>query len=386
MPAAPEQYDFSLVLGGPLYQLFRRAHLTGSALELLRRRVVVISLFAWVPLFLLAGLEGHAWGGVTMPFLRDVDVHVRFLIALPLLLVAEIVIHLRMQPVVRQFLDRGLVVGKVLAQFEAARASAHRLRNSVLAEVLMLAVVYGIGVVVVWRGHTAVNVASWYGLEVGGRLQPSLAGWWFGCVSLPLFQFILLRWYFRLCVWVRFLWHVSRLDLKLLATHPDKCGGLGFLAEVCMAFAPLLLAQGALLSGTLANQIFYAGAKLPQFKMEIIGMVAVALLAVMGPLLVFAPILYRVKREGLRAYGALTQRCALEFDQEWMHGTAPGPAAVPLFPAQKGFELARDMSLVPFTRQAFVQLTFLTLAPLVPLLLTMVSFEQLLDRLLKVVF
>jgi len=386
MPAAPEQYDFSLVLGGPLYQLFRRAHLTGSALELLRRRVVVISLFAWVPLFLLAGLEGHAWGGVTMPFLRDVDVHVRFLIALPLLLVAEIVIHLRMQPVVRQFLDRGLVVGKVLAQFEAARASAHRLRNSVLAEVLMLAVVYGIGVVVVWRGHTAVNVASWYGLEVGGRLQPSLAGWWFGCVSLPLFQFILLRWYFRLCVWVRFLWHVSRLDLKLLSTHPDKCGGLGFLAEVCMAFAPLLLAQGALLSGTLANQIFYAGAKLPQFKMEIIGMVAVALLAVMGPLLVFAPILYRVKREGLRAYGALTQRCALEFDQEWMHGTAPGPAAVPLFPAQKGFELARDMSLVPFTRQAFVQLTFLTLAPLVPLLLTMVSFEQLLDRLLKVVF
>ena len=386
MPAAPEQYDFSLVLGGPLYQLFRRAHLTGSALELLRRRVVVISLFAWVPLFLLAGLEGHAWGGVTMPFLRDVDVHVRFLIALPLLLVAEIVIHLRMQPVVRQFLDRGLVVGKVLAQFEAARASAHRLRNSVLAEVLMLAVVYGIGVVVVWRGHTAVNVASWYGLDVGGRLQPSLAGWWFGCVSLPLFQFILLRWYFRLCVWVRFLWHVSRLDLKLLSTHPDKCGGLGFLAEVCMAFAPLLLAQGALLSGTLANQIFYAGAKLPQFKMEIIGMVAVALLAVMGPLLVFAPILYRVKREGLRAYGALTQRCALEFDQEWMHGTAPGPAAVPLFPAQKGFELARDMSLVPFTRQAFVQLTFLTLAPLVPLLLTMVSFEQLLDRLLKVVF
>jgi hypothetical protein len=241
-------------------------------------------------------------------------------------------------------------------------------------------------VLVVWRGHTAVSVASWYGLDVGGRLQPSLAGWWFGCVSLPLFQFILLRWYFRLFVWVRFLWHVSRIDLKLLSTHPDKCGGLGFLAEVCMAFAPLLLAQGALLSGTLANQIFYAGAKLPQFKLEIIGMVTVALLAVMGPLLVFVPVLYRVKREGLRAYGVLAQRTAREFDQEWMQGSGAIPGAVPLFPAHKAFELARDMSLVPFTRQAFVQLTFLTLTPLVPLLLTMVSFEQLIDRLLKVVF
>ena len=30
--------DFSLVLGGPLFQLFRRAHLSGDALELMHRR------------------------------------------------------------------------------------------------------------------------------------------------------------------------------------------------------------------------------------------------------------------------------------------------------------------------------------------------------------
>jgi len=383
---APEPYDFSLVLGGPLYQLFRRAHLTGDALELLRRRVVVISLFAWVPLLVLSLLDGHAWSGVTMPFLRDVDVHVRFLVALPLLVVAEIVIHQRMRPVVRQFLERKLVTPETLGQFEAARAAAYRLRNSVAAEVIMLVAVYGIGVLIVWRGHAAVSVTSWYGDSVGGFLQPSLAGWWFGCVSLPLFQFMLLRWYFRLFVWMRFLWHVARIDLKLLATHPDKCGGLGFLAEVCLAFAPLLLAQGALLSGTLANQIFYAGAKLPQFKMEIIGMVAVALLAVVGPLLAFIPILYRVKREGLRQYGALSQRAAREYDEEWMHATAPGTGAVTFFQAHKSYELARDMSLVPFTRQAFVQLTVFTLVPLVPLLLTMISFEELMGRLLKVVF
>ena len=42
--------DFSLVPGGPLFQLLRRAHLTDDPLELQRRRIVVIALIAWLPL------------------------------------------------------------------------------------------------------------------------------------------------------------------------------------------------------------------------------------------------------------------------------------------------------------------------------------------------
>jgi len=47
---------------------------------------------------------------------------------------------------------------------------------------------------------------------------PSSAGWWLGCVSLPVFQFLLLRRYFRLVIWARFLWQVSRLELALVPT------------------------------------------------------------------------------------------------------------------------------------------------------------------------
>ena len=105
-----------------------------------------------------------------------------------------------------------------------------RLRNSVWAEVLLIAFVYVVGVGFVWRTQIALDVASWYGAPVDGIWQPSLAGWWLGCVSLPLFQFLLLRWYFRLFIWARFLWQVSRIELRLMPTHPDRCGGLGFLA------------------------------------------------------------------------------------------------------------------------------------------------------------
>ena len=131
-----EPADFSLVLGGPLFQLWRRAHLAGDALQLLHRRIVVLTALAWVPLLVLSVVEGHAWGaGVALPFLYDVEMHVRLLLAMPLLIVAELVVHRRMRPVVRQFLDRGLIPDSALPAFDAAIASAMRLRNSIWAEV-----------------------------------------------------------------------------------------------------------------------------------------------------------------------------------------------------------------------------------------------------------
>src|SRR3954465_9900478 len=150
-----EPFEFSLVLGGPLYQLFRRAHLSRTTLELLRPRIVVISLFAWLPLVLLAGLNRHLLGeDVAVPFLLDIEVNVRFLVAMPLLIVAELVVHQRMHLVVKQFLERDLVPESAMRRFDSAIASAFRLRNSVLAEVLLIGLVYGVGVFIIWRLYT----------------------------------------------------------------------------------------------------------------------------------------------------------------------------------------------------------------------------------------
>ena len=128
--------DFSLVLGGPLFQLFMRARLTTDTLDLVKRRVIVFSLFTWLPLLVLSVLAGEAVGGaIKVPFIYDVDVHVRFLVALPLLLVAELVVHQRMRLIVRQFIERGIVPARSLPEFEAIIGSAMRLRNSVVIEV-----------------------------------------------------------------------------------------------------------------------------------------------------------------------------------------------------------------------------------------------------------
>ena len=389
-----EPEDFSLVLGGPLYQLLRRSRLAGDALQLLHRRVIVLAAVAWLPLLLLSIVEGHAWGGsVTLPFLKDVELHVRLLLVLPLLVLAELVVHQRLRPVVRQFVDRGLLPDASRGRFDAAVAAAMRLRNSITAEVLLIAFVYVVGVGLVWRTQVALDTSTWYGVAADGKLQPSLAGWWLGCVSLPVFQFLLLRWYFRLFIWARFLWQVARIELTLIPTHPDRCGGLGFLAMVGQAFAPVLAAQGMMLAGVIASKVFFAGAKLPDFKLQIAGLVAVMLLFVLGPLFVFGPKLAAARRTGLREYGTLAQKYVREFDHKWVRGGAPtdepliGSADIQsLADLGNSFEIVKGMRFAPITLQAVLQLAIVTVLPLAPLLLTMFSAEELLAQALKLLF
>jgi len=387
-----EPPDFSLVQGGPLFQLLRRGHLADDSLMLQRRRIVVIILFAWLPLLALSAMAGQLLGGgVAVPFLLDAEVHVKFLVAMPLLIAAELVVHGRMLPVVKEFVQRRLIPENAMARFDAAIASAFALRNSVLAEVLLIALVYAVGVLIIWRHYVALAAATWYATPSAGGTSLSLAGIWYGYVSLPVFQFLLLRWYFRFFIWARFLWQVSRIKLSLIPTHPDRVGGLGFLSGTVYAFVPLLTAHGALVAGNFANRIFHLGASLSDFKIEILVLVVFLLCVVVGPLTVFSRQLRQVKRSGNREYGALAQRYVREFDVKWLRGGAPGDEKLvgsadiqSLADMGNSFEIVRTMRAVPVSREAIIHLAFATLAPIVPLVLTMMPLEELLKRLFRI--
>src|SRR5690348_14444848 len=155
--------NFSLVLGGPLYQLLRRAHLSDNALLMVRQRVVVIALLGWFPLLVLSAVQGHLLSkSVAVPFLFDLVVHIRFLIFVLLLFIAEIVVHQRLRPIAKAFLERNLIREDDFPRFDKAITAAFRLRNSVIAEVLLVVIVYGVGVSVVWRQFTALSADTWY--------------------------------------------------------------------------------------------------------------------------------------------------------------------------------------------------------------------------------
>ena len=386
--------DFSLVMGGPFYRLLQRLRLSGPGLELLGRRVIVLSLFTWLPLLVLSLVDGKAWGGaIRIPFLADAETYARFLVALPLMLVAEVVANSRLGGIVKRFTERELIPEPARARFDAAKASALRLRNSTVAEVAIVLFVYTAGVLYIWRHHIAMDVPTWHSSQVGGVMRPSLAGWWLVGVSLPIFQFLYVRWLFRIFIWARFLWQVSRLGLHLIPTHPDRAGGIGFLRNVVYAFVPWLMAQGAMMSGILADRILFDGAALPQFKIELAGLVAVLTLVMLGPLLFFTPTLEKARRTGWSEYGTLAHRYMSGFDRKWLRGGAPkdeplmGSADIQsMADMGNSYAVVQSMRVTPFSVQTIVQIAVITLVPVLPLVLTMFSVEQLVGRLLQMIF
>lgn len=385
-----EADSFSLVLGGPLFQILRKAHLEGGALELLHRRTIASVLLTWVPLLVLSALNTTAGSVGRISFVHDIEAHARFLVALPILIAAELLVHVRIRPLVRRFIEWRIVLPKDVPTFRKAIESALRIRNSVAVELALLAAVYTVGLWV-WNSRAEIGLVTWYALP-GSRWNLTLAGYWYVFVSLPVFQFILLRWYVRLLIWFRFLWQVNRIALNLVPTHPDRCAGLSFIGKSSYAYAPVLFAQGAILAGIVADRVLYRGEALQSFKFQIAGFIVFFVAVVLGPLLMFTPRMAQTKRKGLADYGLLAERYVEGFDQKWIHGPVPEAELLGAGDIQSladlgnSYQTVREMRVVPFGLQDISRLAIATAAPLSPLLLTVFSFEELILRLFKVVF
>lgn len=389
---AQEAPNFSLVLGGPIFQLFRRSHLSGEGLELLYRRILLITLIAWLPLLPLSIFGSPLVEAVRVPLLRDFEAHGRLLVALPVLVAAELIVHLRLRLVVKAFLARRLVLEQDVPKFLAAVDSATRLRNSVPVELALLFLVFTLGQWI-WRSQISVGTATWYAVSSGGQLHLSAAGYWYAFVSIPIFQFILLRWYLRFFIWTRFLWQISRLDLHIIPTHPDRAGGLAFLGKSVYAFGPILFAQGTLLSGLIASRVLYAGEALSSFRIEALSLIGFFLVVVLGPLLMFTPQLIRGKHKGLEDYDLLANRYVEGFEQKWIRRNSTGNEELlgtgdiqSLADLANSYAVVREMRPVPFDLRDIARLAVATALPLLPLGLTVFSPEELIMRIIKILF
>jgi hypothetical protein len=382
--------DFSLVLGGPVYQLLLRSGLLQPPLGKLGWRTGVITAVVWLPLLALTILGGRFAGGVPVPFLYDFEVHARLLFSLPLMIVAEMVVYIRMRAIAAQFEERQIITDSVRPAFKTVIASAMRLRNSVAVEISLLLFVILAGHYV-WRQALALHSDTWYANVTSSGQTHTAAGFWYAFVSVPVFQFILLRWYYRIFIWCRFLFQVSRLDLNLVPIHPDRCCGIGFLGNVATAFAPLLMAHSGVIAGFIANRILHEGAALPNYKFELAGLALFLLILVLGPLCVFIPKLNRARLAGLRTYGRLASDYVVDFAGKWTRGGMGegepllGSADIQsLADLDNSFAVVREIKLVPFGKETIVRFLVVIALPLAPLALTMFSLEELLKRLFSV--
>lgn len=382
--------DFPLMLGGPLYQLYLRTFLVKPPLNLAKRRIIIVALICWLPLLLLAFLGGTALGGVKVPFLFDVDTYTRLLVSIGLFIGAEVIAHRYLQVVVNQFIDRDIITPDTRATFDNIIASALKLRNSYVAEILLLVFVYTVGHFS-WTHYGSLNVPTWYSSIINGRVNLTMAGYWYVYISIPIFQFILCRWYYRTFIWYRFLWQVSRLPLHLNYLHPDRSGGLGFLNISISAFTIGLLAHTVLVAGLIANSIWHAGGTLLEFKLQIVGILLFLLFLVLTPLLFFIPALVRTKQKGLVDYGILAGDYVDDFNAKWLVKSLNNNEALlgssdiqSLADLSNSFNVVQEMRVVPFNRRTIILLILEIGFPILLLLLTIIPVSKIVDGVIKI--
>lgn len=283
----------------------------------IRRRALLVILVCWVPLIAFAIAQSPSTGAdVIGSVFREVGLHARYLIAAPLLVLAEAVCAPELNAITRHFIDGGIIADRDRARFDEALASTRTLLQSNAAEVIVFALAYVLALTAV-LSHPPDQLPAW-AVPVGVMPRYSLAGWWHMLVSLPLLLALVFGWFWRLALWGRLLRRISHLELRLVASHPDRCAGLRFLSHSVGAFAIVGLALASIIAGRSAHVVLAGGGiPTPHLAFNVVLLVTIAALFT-APLLAFTPTLMRAWRCGTLAYDALAEQVGHAFEGKWL--------------------------------------------------------------------
>lgn len=375
---------------GPFYRLQRRLGLIGEHSLNVGRRALLFAGLAWLPVLGLAALQGLAWGGASeRALLLDFRVHA-FAVAIAAFIVMERAADQRLGWLLSQFIARGIVSEASRPGLVRTHQASLRRSGNAWAEAAMLLLAYAMSWL--WLNHAAAQSpgGSWVGQVVDGRWQPSWAGGWVLGVTAPLYGFLLLRWLWRFGCWALMLRDLARCELRLVATHADRCGGLSFIGLYPSTYTLFVFAFSSVTSAGVLRQIVHHGAGLTSFKFEAIGLIVFVMVAFVLPLCAFTPLLLGLKRRGLADYGALVSRHNLAFEARWIGGPGDGvdgaealgsPDVSSLADLAAGYELVTRIKAVPVSKASLAPLLLGALLPVVVVATTQVPFKQVLGAL-----
>jgi hypothetical protein len=356
-------------------------------------RIAVFVGITWLPLLILTAIDNTLIGaGVKVTFLHDPVPHARYLIAMPLLVLADRIIDPYLKAIVRHFDTTGVVSDDAKPLYDKALLQLNRRKDAMWIDVALFLLAFGLSWVLIPAfGLLALDqgASSWMLTITSEEETHTTAGLWFALVSIPLLQFFLYRWIYRLIIWISFMNRISRIRLVLQPTHPDRSGGLGMLSRGQSSFGIVFAAFGVMMSSTIALEIIHEGRALTDIKWEVLAFVLICFVIITGPLCTFFSQLLNAKRRGLRKYGNLGYQLSEAFDKKWIKDpnkekgggliTAVDPSALADYTAV--FETVSSMRLIPLNRHNVVALLLTLLAPFVPLILTQFSLKEALQRL-----
>jgi hypothetical protein len=260
------------------------------------------------------------------------------------------------------------------AALEQLMARAMQLGRARAADIVCIVVGYALtwG----WALDEVTNgIPSWHTSVAGRNETFTAAGWWIAVISLPIFTYSWLRWVWKVGVWTRFLYHVSRLRLRLYPAHPDRMGGLGCLSDVQTSFALLLFGTGILFSAATWYKVMIEGTDVSNYTVwvPIVGYVILAPGVFLAPLFLFTRKLHHVKTEGLLRFSAAGAMITRRFERRWMQARRSGEDILQttghsaMADFRTNFETVQKMRVVPFDARSVLELFGSAAGPFVPL-------------------
>jgi hypothetical protein len=290
-----------------------------------------------------------------------------------------------------EFSRRNLVPPERRHDFEALLAGAARLRKSPVPEILTLVIVVVLAVSSLQASPLG-DATSWRWVAGATGHLRTPASRWCDWVSESVLVYWMLWWLWCLVAWTGLLAKISRLGLRLIATHPDRAGGLGFLGYGHARFAAILGPISVVVSAAVVSDIYYGGATLDSFKVPLGAYVVIGLLILLAPLLVFAPRLSKLREAGVLDYGALALEYTQAFDRKWVHrATDPGEPLLGSADIQSladmgnSHEAVLRIRPVPVDTRNLVMIVMGLVLPMVPFLVFVVPLRVMLTQLLKLV-
>lgn len=371
---------FSISEGGPFNRAVQKIGLNTNA-----KQIVVALCITWFPLLIITAFEGTIYSGVSVPFLKDVSIHVRLLVVLPVLLTIKEIINSKSIDLERYFsntlmndAEKQVVLNKELKRVK-------RLINSGVPEIIFLLIIIALTISPL-KGGLLSESTSWR-FERGDTAL-SLAGKWVVFISIPIFQFLILRWLWRYIIWALFLFRLARTPLNLQPTHPDQVAGLGIVADVHKYFGLIFLAINIIASGEMVTRILENPDSFQAIRGEAIANVAICVVLLFLPLFFFIIKLIMTRHYALMDLGNLGTTLSGKFEEEWLRNI---PIEKKVLEGKVSTNTLQDyssiyrstekMRSVPFRLSDVVMVILILFIPYIPILLIHFSIIELLQKL-----
>lgn len=374
-------------------KLLLKAGISGNGIKVQFAKVFILFLICWIPLAIMTLVNGTFWTGeIATSFITSFDTQVRFLISLPIFILAQKLVSLRLGIVLKQFIKSGIIANEEKPRFDTIIEKQTSFIQSKWTNGIIILICYIQVFEVLQYASSNTSFLSWQLAAGGGEPALNLAGKWTTLISRPFVLFLSYKWLLRILVWGNIMRKVSNLNIKLYPQHPDLAGGLGFLGYALRYFSPITFAISALVAGNMTDLMLIEGLHIADLKLPALGYFIFISLLISLPMLFFTAKMIGAKEASVfenndfanGMYRELQLKITKGYDQVTKEDLDSG-----VYSAVSDYNAVADnvlkMKFLPFTLRDMVPIWFSIALPFLAVVLLEIPIAEIIKDFVQIV-